>query len=1010
MSLAKRLLNKFLKGGTPEDTPETGAEPQENKPPQKDQDTPPVDAENATPPAPPATETSPPENAAAAPAAPAAPPPRAKEAPQPRPLKKPEPPAPKTAPPPPKPPKQPGGDAKKRLRQSQTIRVTPPPQDKKEPTPPPAAGATRGDARSQLRRSQTMRVQPPEPESPPKPPSPTEVRDRKIQLRSSQTIKVLPPSDRQPAPPEDDEPKAALPRIPMKKSEPEPVEPEPAEPEPAEPEPAEPETVSEDTAEAAEAGPEDLIAVPVRALLSRLPSFLRGPSYEAGRFPSESLMLSRSTLAEQLEAGRVLVDLDDVRSDLPSGWVTEDANARVELDFAEVLAAMPDDATGAAAVSETDEAPTSFADLFAPAAADEEKQAAQEAAPPETEVAAEKHAPATETPPAETGKDEYTQTEIDQAVDDVPPDEDEDTEDAIDIPATAALRNVPVEAQGPAWNDNAYPATVFAVDAEELLSQLARGRVVLSTAALREVLPDGWIVPQANVDVELDLAEVVAAIPPERMRPTAEEDEDVIAARSLGELFTPQRPAGPARTAAPRPVPKEAVVSEPPAPADTESAAEAPRPAAPSTVPAGSLAVPVSALLSQLPAEMRGPAYEPSAMPTAEFAVPEEDLLRQLVTGKVLIDIASVRDQLPAGWVSAGASGDVPLDLAQVVAAVPPDLMKTDSQLAEDAQAVAGMPQFFKPEVEIPKEIRKASEPAIRRPPVAPPEKEPEAPAAATVVPTATGSTETGPETVVPSMPRADSPRKTPEPAETERKPDHKPTAKTPKRKGPKASRLPEWNGIEASLEMAPKGIDINMARVDELTRLPGIGEVRAQQIVEFRRKNGRFESIYDLCNLPGIGRTLFRRMTGLSRSNRQNRHAVLNNLLDLRASGAPLLARVAKAIAEQVRAAGCVITNREGIPLAVCGDIAEANRYAALGSRFFFRTQRHLQKFVDRDSDCMIIPGSKPPLLLLSGGDLVIICPLRSTVVTSKRLNRVRKATREVAWLVGPRAVVVDY
>lgn len=55
--------------------------------------------------------------------------------------------------------------------------------------------------------------------------------------------------------------------------------------------------------------------------------------------------------------------------------------------------------------------------------------------------------------------------------------------------------------------------------------------------------------------------------------------------------------------------------------------------------------------------------------------------------------------------------------------------------------------------------------------------------------------------------------------------------------------------------ETAPPGpLDINTATVEELIALPGIGEVLAQNIVDFRQANGPFASIDELNAVPGIG------------------------------------------------------------------------------------------------------------------------------------------------------------
>ena len=48
--------------------------------------------------------------------------------------------------------------------------------------------------------------------------------------------------------------------------------------------------------------------------------------------------------------------------------------------------------------------------------------------------------------------------------------------------------------------------------------------------------------------------------------------------------------------------------------------------------------------------------------------------------------------------------------------------------------------------------------------------------------------------------------------------------------------------------------IDLNRATAEELERLPGIGPVIAERIVEYRRANGRFRSWQDLENVSGIG------------------------------------------------------------------------------------------------------------------------------------------------------------
>lgn len=55
-----------------------------------------------------------------------------------------------------------------------------------------------------------------------------------------------------------------------------------------------------------------------------------------------------------------------------------------------------------------------------------------------------------------------------------------------------------------------------------------------------------------------------------------------------------------------------------------------------------------------------------------------------------------------------------------------------------------------------------------------------------------------------------------------------------------------------------PQKININRADKWLLQALPGIGEVRAQAIIDYRAQNGPFLSIEDMTQVPGISETTF--------------------------------------------------------------------------------------------------------------------------------------------------------
>ena len=51
-----------------------------------------------------------------------------------------------------------------------------------------------------------------------------------------------------------------------------------------------------------------------------------------------------------------------------------------------------------------------------------------------------------------------------------------------------------------------------------------------------------------------------------------------------------------------------------------------------------------------------------------------------------------------------------------------------------------------------------------------------------------------------------------------------------------------------------PGPLDLNRATAQELTTLPGIGEVLAQRIVDYREAHGPFRSVDELIAVEGIG------------------------------------------------------------------------------------------------------------------------------------------------------------
>jgi competence protein ComEA len=64
-----------------------------------------------------------------------------------------------------------------------------------------------------------------------------------------------------------------------------------------------------------------------------------------------------------------------------------------------------------------------------------------------------------------------------------------------------------------------------------------------------------------------------------------------------------------------------------------------------------------------------------------------------------------------------------------------------------------------------------------------------------------------------------------------------------------------------AASGMALAVVNINTATKEELTTLKGVGDGRAQEIIDYRKKNGNFKSVDDLGKVPGIGPGLMKQI-----------------------------------------------------------------------------------------------------------------------------------------------------
>ena len=76
-----------------------------------------------------------------------------------------------------------------------------------------------------------------------------------------------------------------------------------------------------------------------------------------------------------------------------------------------------------------------------------------------------------------------------------------------------------------------------------------------------------------------------------------------------------------------------------------------------------------------------------------------------------------------------------------------------------------------------------------------------------------------------------------------------------------KENGLVDMPSLDEKTSASDGRININMASLEELMTLPGIGQSKASAIIDYRESNGKFGSVEDIMNIEGIKEGVFNKI-----------------------------------------------------------------------------------------------------------------------------------------------------
>jgi hypothetical protein len=202
--------------------------------------------------------------------------------------------------------------------------------------------------------------------------------------------------------------------------------------------------------------------------------------------------------------------------------------------------------------------------------------------------------------------------------------------------------------------------------------------------------------------------------------------------------------------------------------------------------------------------------------------------------------------------------------------------------------------------------------------------------------------------------------------------------------------------------------VNLNSASVPQLMTLKGMTSSIALAIVKHRSMNGPFRDLFDLADVPKLGRKTFRNITGMVyNEHRINRREKLAHLLAMPASRLGHLPGLAEGVCSRSGFAGCVISDKDGMLLAQSGATAYADVLSAVVPRILLQVRENMRDLAPQGINHTSVCVEDRMFTIVSSGDVFLTAVHEANKITKTQFEFVQKVAAELEWLLSQRGYV---